>query len=78
MIKSRKFVADAIRHELDRRREELLRSLRNPHPESVEFADEGLEAWARSLPEDDAEALVVSSAGMAVRWVPGEGWVDAA
>ena len=30
----------------------------------------------RSLPEDDAEALVDSSAGKAVRWVPGEGWVE--
>src|ERR1039457_592727 len=72
-----KFVAEAVRHELDRRRrEELRRSLHNPHPESVEFADEGLEAWTRSLPEDDAEALVDSSAGKAVRWVPGEGWVE--
>src|ERR1017187_8495903 len=72
-----KFVADAVRHELDRRRsEELRRSLHNPHPESVEFADEGLEAWTRSLPEDDTEALVDNSAGKAVRWVPGEGWVE--
>jgi hypothetical protein len=69
MINSRKFVADAVRRELDRRREELHRSLHNPHPESVEFADEGLEAWTRSLPEDDTEALVLvdSSAGKAVR-----------
>jgi Arc/MetJ-type ribon-helix-helix transcriptional regulator len=72
-----KFVADAVRHELDRRRrEELRRSLDNPHPESGEFTDEGLEAWTRSLPKDDAEALVDSSAGKAVRWVPGEGWVE--
>ena len=72
-----KFVAEAVRNELDRRRrEELRRSLDNPHPESVEFTDEGLEAWARSLPEDDTEALVDSSAGKAVRWVPGEGWVE--
>ena len=72
-----KFVADAVRHELDRRRrEELRRSLHNPHPESVEFADEGLEAWTRNLPEDDTDALVDSSVGKAVRWVPGEGWVE--
>ncbi len=76
MTNSRKLVADAVRHALDRRREELRRSLHNPHPESVEFADEGLEAWARGLPEDDTEALVDSSAGTAVRWVSGEGWVD--
>ena len=72
-----KFVADAVRHELDRRRrQELRRSLHNPHPESVAFADEGLEAWTRSLPEDDTEALVDSSAGKPVRWVSGEGWVE--
>jgi len=72
-----KFVADAVRHELDRRRrEELRRSLRNPHPEGAELADEGLEAWTRSLPGEDTEALVDSSAGKPVRWVSGEGWVE--
>jgi hypothetical protein len=77
MIKSPKFVADPVRHELDRRREELRRSLHNPHPASVEFADEGLEAWTLGLPEDDTDALVDSSAGKAVRWVPGDGWAEA-
>jgi hypothetical protein len=72
-----KFVADAVRHELDRRRhEELHRSLRNPHPESAELSDEGLEEWTHSLPEEDTEALVDSSAGKPVRWVSGEGWVE--
>ena len=77
-VKNRsKFVADAVRHELDRRRrEELERSLRNPHPESTELVDEGLVARARALPEEDAEALVDSSAGKAVRWVAGEGWLE--
>jgi hypothetical protein len=76
MIHSRQSGADAVRHELDRRREELRRSLHNPHPESVELADGRLEAWTRSRLEDDTEALVDSSAGKAVRWVPGEGWVE--
>ena len=72
-----KFVADAVRRELDRRRrEELRRSLQNPHPDTLQFADEGLAAWARSLPEEDVDALVDSGAGKAVRWVPGEGWVE--
>ncbi|MGA3328767.1 MAG: ribbon-helix-helix domain-containing protein [Terriglobia bacterium] len=72
-----KFVAEAVRHELDRRRRaELHRSLRNPHPGSAELAEQGLEEWARSLPEEDAEALVDSSVGKPVRWVPGEGWVE--
>src|SRR5260370_37023258 len=72
-----KFVADAVRNELDRRRrEELRRSLQNPHPESAVLANEGLEAWTRNLPEEDAEALVDASAGKPVRWVSGEGWVE--
>ena len=72
-----KFVADAVRRELDRRRrEDLRRSLQNPHPESPKLADEGLEAWTRGLPDEDAEALVDSSAGKPVRWIAGEGWVE--
>ena len=72
-----KFVAEAVRRELDRRRrDELRRSLENPHPESTELAEQGLEEWSRGLPDEDAEALVDGSAGKAVRWVPGEGWVE--
>lgn len=72
-----KFVAEAIRRELDcRRREELRRSLQNPHSESAEFSELGLEDWTRGLPEEDAAGLVDHSSGTAVRWVPGEGWVE--
>jgi hypothetical protein len=72
-----KFVTEAVRHELDRRRRvELRRSLQNPHPESVELAEQGLDEWTRGLPEEDTEALVDHSAGTPVRWVPGEGWVE--
>jgi len=72
-----KFVAEAVRRELDRRRRsDLRRSLENPHPESAGVAEEGLEEWSRGLPEEDVEALLDSSAGKAVRWVPGEGWVE--
>ncbi len=72
-----KFVADAVRNELDRRRREDLRqSLENPHPESVELADEGLEAWAGSLPEEDTDSLLDNTAGKPIRWVLGEGWVE--
>ena len=72
-----KFVAAAVRNELDRRRrDELRRSLQNPHAESAVLAEQGLEEWARSLPDEDAEALVDRSAGNPVRWVPGEGWVE--
>jgi len=72
-----KFVAEAVRRELDRRRRaELRRSLQNPHPESAELAEQGFEDWSRGLPEEDAEALVDSSAGKPVRWDPGKGWVE--
>lgn len=57
-------------------RAELHRSLRNPHPESAELAEHGLEEWTRGLPEEDSEALVDSTVGKPVRWVPGEGWVE--
>ena len=72
-----KFVAEAVRRELDRRRRtDLLRSLQNPHPESTGLAEQGLEEWSRGLPDENAEALVDSSAGKQVRWVAGEGWVE--
>jgi hypothetical protein len=72
-----KFVAEAIRRELERRRRaELHRSLENPHSETALIAEEGLEEWARRLPEEDGEALVDRAAGKTVRWVPGEGWLE--
>jgi hypothetical protein len=72
-----KFVAEAVRNELERRRrEELHRSLRNPHPESADLAEQGLAEWARSLPEEGTEPLVDDGAGTPVRWVPGEGWLE--
>ena len=72
-----KFVAEAVRHELDRRRRAELRlSLQNPHPESAELAELGFEGWARGLPAEDTEALVDSRAGRPIRWIPGKGWVE--
>jgi hypothetical protein len=72
-----KFVAEAVRRELDRcRRAELRRSLENPHPDSAELAERGLEEWSRELPDEDSESLLDSSAGKAVRWVPGKGWLE--
>jgi Arc/MetJ-type ribon-helix-helix transcriptional regulator len=72
-----RFVAEAVRRELDRRRRaELQRSLQNPHPESAARAERGLDEWASGLPEEDAEGLVDNSAGRGVRWMPGEGWVE--
>ncbi|MFW6050379.1 MAG: ribbon-helix-helix domain-containing protein [Myxococcota bacterium] len=71
-----RFIKDAVEHELVRRRREgLHRSLEHPHPEAAELADVGLVDWDASLPEGDEE-LVDVSAGKAVRWVEGEGWVQ--
>jgi len=73
-----KFVLEAVRHELQRRRrEELQRSLRSPHSESEQLAEEGFDEWASSLPAEDATELVDANGGKPVRWVPGEGWVEA-
>jgi Arc/MetJ-type ribon-helix-helix transcriptional regulator len=72
-----RFIAEAVRRELDRRRrEELRRSLENPHPESHEFAELGFGEWSGGLPDEDAAALVDGSMGKTVEWVPGSGWVE--
>ena len=73
---SSRFVLEAVRQELERRRRaELRQSLQNPHAESVDLVEQGLEEWARGLPED-TEGIVDNSAGKPVLWVPGEGWVE--
>lgn len=70
-----RFVAEAVRHELERRRRsELHRSLRNPHPETAEFAELGIAEWSHRLPNEDAEQLLDPNDGTEVEWVPGEGW----
>lgn len=70
-----RFIAIAVRHELDRRRHEaLLQSVANPHPETVELADVGTTDWVSELP--DESDLVDLTRGTAVRWVEGQGWVE--
>lgn len=72
-----RFIAQAVRRELDRRRrEELRRSLENPHAESHDVAELGFGDWSGGLPDEDAEALVDTSSGKVVAWVPGSGWVE--
>jgi hypothetical protein len=73
-----RFVLQAVEHEIERRRrEELRRSLENPHSESEEVAEVGFDEWARGLPDEQAADLIDLSAGKPVRWVPGEGWMEA-
>jgi hypothetical protein len=71
-----RFIAEAVEHELlRRRRAELLRSVRHPHPEAAEMSDAGLAAWGAGLPAED-DGLVDMTAGRPVRWVEGQGWVE--
>src|SRR5258708_33259537 len=61
-----RFIAEAVEHELARRRrEDLLSSVRNPHPETGDLADSGLEAWTADLPA--GEGLDEGTAGNTVR-----------
>ena len=72
-----KFVAEAVRRELDRRRRAEFRlSLDNPHPESADMAELGFDDWAGSLPVEAADSLVDMTAGKPVLWIPGQGWVE--
>jgi hypothetical protein len=73
-----RFVLDAVRHEIERRRRDALRrSLHSPHRDSTRLVDAGFDEWAGSLPAEDVTELVDVRTGTPVRWVPGEGWVEA-
>lgn len=69
-----RFIAEAVEQELRRRRREtLLQSISDPHPEATELADATLADWTSDLPAE--EELVDTAAGTPVRWVEGTGWV---
>ena len=69
-----RFIAEAVQHELTRRRREaLLMSVQNPHSETGELVDPGLAQWTADVPDD--EGLVDPAGGTAVRWVEEQGWV---
>ena len=71
-----RFITQAVEHELAlRRREALLLSLENPHPDAVELGEVGLGEWGASLPGGD-DGLVDELRGTPVRWVEGRGWVE--
>ena len=55
-----------------RRRAALRQSLAAPHPESLDLAAKGRIDW--SLPDEGESPLVDPDAGVAIRWVEGEGW----
>jgi hypothetical protein len=73
-----RFIAEAVRHELRRRRRlELQRSLDTPHPDSLATAALGLKAWAEALAEPDSN-LLDPAAGVPMRWSPEQGWQEPA
>ena len=73
-----KFVLEAAERELElRRRRELERSLRYPHPESHQVAEAGIEEWGEGWATED-ESIVDPSAGRPVRWTPDDGWREEA
>ena len=68
-----RFVAEAVQHELARRRQAaLLQSIRSPHADTVALVDTGVADWVSDLPADDG--VVDVDAGTPVRWVEGQGW----
>jgi predicted phosphoribosyltransferase len=68
-----RFIAEAVRQELARRRQAgLLQSIHSPHADTVALVDTGLADWVSDLPAD--EGLVDMNAGTSVRWVEGQGW----
>jgi hypothetical protein len=69
-----RFIAEAVEHELARRRREaLLSSVRDPHPQTADLAEADLGDWTADLPYE--EGLVDVTGGTAVRWIEGRGWV---
>jgi post-segregation antitoxin (ccd killing protein) len=68
-----RFIAEAVEHELTRRRQAaLLTSVRLPHADTVALVDTGLTDWLSDLPAD--EGLVDVSGGTPVHWIAGRGW----
>ncbi|MCS5690638.1 ribbon-helix-helix domain-containing protein [Cyanobium sp. FGCU-6] len=71
-----RFIAEAVRQELRRRRRiELLRSLEAPHPDSLVTAALGLESWDRGLPADDSN-LLDPEGGVPLHWSAEQGWKE--
>ncbi|GMU55982.1 MAG: hypothetical protein AMXMBFR33_51280 [Candidatus Xenobia bacterium] len=71
-----RFIQEAVVQELDRRRKELLlASLENPHPESTEMEQRGLEEWLANADSDDTN-LVDMELFQPVRWTSEDGWKE--
>jgi hypothetical protein len=67
-----RFISDAVRRELARRRKAmLLESVRNPHPESSKVGSLTARDWGGS---DDDASLVDITKGTPLRWSAKTGW----
>jgi predicted transcriptional regulator len=71
-----RFIAEAVEHELIRRRRAgLLQSLKNPHPEAEQLSEAGMTEWGASVLATDDD-LVDARSGKSVRWIEGQGWIE--
>ena len=71
-----RFVLVAAERELEARRQAALElSLNNPHAESFQVAEAGIEDWDSGWSADD-EQLLDEASGRSVRWEAEEGWVE--
>jgi post-segregation antitoxin (ccd killing protein) len=69
-----RFVTLAVENELERRRREaLMQSIRNPHPDALSLAEAGIASWTADLPDDEA-SLLDERLGTSVRWTEEAGW----
>ncbi len=72
-----RFIREAVRRELERRKREAFRSsLSQPHEESAEVAELGLEEWLGAS-GTEADQLLDLDAGVDIRWEPESGWTRA-
>ena len=71
-----KFILQAVQRELEwRQREQLRLSLNEPHPESMQTAEWGIQQWVLSADERDAD-LLDQKEGKKVCWEPEIGWTE--
>jgi len=71
-----RFILEAVEKELEhRRRQELLESVSNPHPQSDEIAETGIGEWGDRGADGDDE-LLDPEGGRSVRWSPDLGWSE--
>lgn len=72
-----RFIREAVRRELERRKREAFRSsLTQPHEESAEVEKLGLEEWLGASCSE-AEQLLDLDSGVEIRWQPESGWTRA-